>query len=68
MKDLTLVDRFGGELTARRVAGELEILISDSEGASAFYATATHVGKLLEFVVDMFFPKGAQGDEPTKDS
>jgi inorganic pyrophosphatase/exopolyphosphatase len=63
---LVLKDRNGHYLEAKKVAGILEIVVEDVEAAS-FDMTATHVGKLLEFVVDQFFPKGTEIDFGTQD-
>ena len=54
---MELVDREYNHMTLTKEANCLRIEVHDgvAEGAS-FLATGTQVGKLLEFVVEMFFP------------
>lgn len=66
-KELWLEDGDGNVMILKRKANLLVVRIDDAAQGTSFNMTATHVGKMLEFVVDMFFPGGAD-DESTKSS
>jgi hypothetical protein len=54
--EIELEDGEGNLMFLRRVEGCLKIEIYYGRKYSYFMASATHVGKMFEFVVDMFFP------------
>ncbi len=66
-KYLILRDQDGNWLHVKRVGNFLRFTLECDTGITSFDASATHVGKILELVVDQFFPGGA-GDSGTKDS
>jgi hypothetical protein len=66
--EIELEDGEGNLMFLRRVEGCLKIEIYYGRKYSYFMASATHVGKMFEFVVDMFFPQGVKGDESAEDS
>ncbi len=64
---LILKDKDGELMHVRRVGNFLRFTLECDTGITSFDASATHMGKMLELVVDQFFPGGA-GDGGTKDS
>ena len=64
---LILKDKNSELMHVRRVGNFLRFTLECDTGITSFDASATQVGKILELVVDQFFP-GGEGGSGTKDS
>lgn len=66
-KEVWLEDTDGNLMILSRHGQILGVVVDSGDRVACFEMTATHVGKMFEYVVDMFFP-GGKGDESTEDS